>query len=299
MTNRSAEKDGSKISVRSLVILAIAWGIVVCGFLVWQAFMYQGIFAALAEWQFRTWDRMFPVATIALLTLLLELPLLIAIALKLHRRRRSYGKAKAGPLSVLDKQTARLFALLAGLSLVLALGLALMGLTIGAFGDKPSATLALDGDGIQTGGIVRTRGLVRTDRIGYYRERFVVTGRDLWVAPIMLSETDRTIRAFAEVRPAREASEAQIMEISGVARRAALPGGLRRLYEYEGYTVAQPAYVIFSSRASARWPFFSAAADLAIAALLFLLTFAAFRAHARRMERKGASHSVDERSGEA
>ena len=290
MTGTRDTSGNSRLSVRTLSIIAALWGILVCGVLVWQAYMYRGVFAALAEWQFREWDQMYPVATIALLTLLLELPLIILIALKLRRRRRNYGPVRAGLLSVRETVMARLFAALAGLAFVLALGAGILGLTIGTLGDKPFTALALADDADVNGDFVRTRALVRMDRIGYYRERFVVTGRDLWVAPLTLSEDDRTIRAFVQIRPTREASEAQMMEVSGVARRAALPGGLRRLYENEGYSVARPAYVVFSSRASARWPFFSAAADLAIAGLLFLLTFAAFRTHARRMERRQAGN---------
>lgn len=288
MTDKETANREGRITIKALVLVAIAWGILVCSVLAWQAYMYRGIFATVAEWQFREWGRMFPVATIAAITFLLELPLIIAIALKARRRRRNYGPAKAKFVSARDSLFGRIFAALGGVALVLAGILAVLGLTIGSLGDKPFADLPLEADADLSGSFVRTRALVRMDRIGYYRERFVVTGRDLWVAPVTLSQEDRTIRAFVQVPPVREASEAQVMEVSGVARRAALPGGLRRLYENEGYSVARPAYVIFSSRPSARWPFFSAAADLAIAALLFFLTFGAFRAHERRMKRREA-----------
>ena len=286
MTEKNAANRETRVSTKVLAIIAVILGILVCGVLVWQAYMYRGVFAALAEWQFREWGEMYPVATIALLTLLLELPLIVAIGLKMRRRRRNYGPARAGLLSARDVLMGWLFAVLAALAVILALGAGVLGFAIGSFEEKPTTQLVLDEDADLNGNFVRTRALVRMDRIGFYRERFVVTGRDLWVAPMTLSNEDQTIRAFVQIRPTREASEAQVMEVSGVARRAGLPGGLRRLYENEGYTVARPAYVIFSSAESARWPFLSAAADLAIAALLFLVAFAAFRAHARRMERQ-------------
>ena len=286
MTGEITRGRERKVPIRALAYIAIVWGILVCGVLAWQAYTYRGVFAALAEWQFREWQRMFPVATIALLTFLLELPFIVLIALKLRYRRRKFGPAKGKLVFLRGTLLARIFAVMSAIALFLSLILTIMGLSIGTLSDKPITNFSLDSNTNETDNFVRARGLVRTDRIGYYRERFLIVGRDLWLAPLMASEDDSAIRAFVEVHPESQAREPQYRDASGVLRRSAIPGGLRRLYENEGYSVVQPAYVIFSSRASARWPFLSAAADLAIMALLFFVTFAALIVHARRIKKR-------------
>ncbi len=284
-SKRAEEQARQKVAIRTLAIIAITWGALVAAILSWQAFTYTGLFAALAEWQFRTFDRMYPIATIALVVFVLQLPILALIVLRLRSRRRKYGPAN---LHVTISRTQASIRLLAGLgitALVMAIVLAVIGAVSGSQSDKPIGSIDLSQNASKTAEFVNARGLVRYDRVGYYREGFVVVGRDLWLAPLMTSDEDRKIRYFIQVPRTDQAREAERKTVSGIVRRAAVPGGLRRLYEYEGYSIAEPAYVLFESRASARWPFFSAAADLALLALLTLVAFAALRLHLRRLAR--------------
>ena len=280
-----AASSSSKISVRMLVYIAIGWGLVVAAALTWQAYTYRGVFAAMAEWQFREWDRMFPVATIGLTTLLLELPLLLIIYLRLRERRRQRGPIRLKTIVERERLGARILAILSGFALIIAVALVFQGLTVSGVVQKPAGLSSLESVSSSSADLVRTRGFVRMDRIGYYRERFLFVGRDLWVAPVTTAQDAREINLFMEVSPTERASEPKLREVSGIVRRAAVPGGLRRLYEYEGYNVSPTAHVIFSSRASAQWPYLSAAADLAIGALLGLLLALALHWHAKRLIR--------------
>lgn len=276
----------NRISVRMLVYIALAWGVLVCAVLAWQAYTYRGVFAAMAEWQFRAWDRMFPVATIGLTTLLLQLPFLLIILFRLRARRRKRGPIRLKTVIARESLGVRILGILAGLALLIAGILVVLGLTASGVAEKPAGLTSLANTSRGSGDFVRTRGLVRMDRIGYYRERFVFVGRDLWVAPVTSGDDDREISVFVEVTPRTKASEPEAREVEGIVRPAAVPGGLRRLYEYEGYAVSPDAHVIFSSRASAQWPYFSAAGDIAIGALLALLLACGLLWHVRRLSKQ-------------
>lgn len=283
MTEKSS---GPFVSTRMLLFLLVAWTLVVVSLLVWQAYVYRGLFAAIAEWQFRQWDRMFPIATIILVTFLLQIPFLILIGLRLRQRRRKFGPARTDVVIHREKLAARIIGAVSALAVLAALVLVMLAFTVGGVGDKPSTTMSIRDGTSHVNQQVRTRGLVRYDRIGFYHERLLITGRDLWVAPIVRSADDRTIRYFMEVPRDSEASPAQAREVTGIVRRAAVPGGLRKLYEYEGYSVPEPAYVIFASRASARWPFYNAAIDLVIGALVGLVLILLLRGHSRHIARR-------------
>lgn len=282
------ERSGPIVSTRMLLFLLVAWTLVVVSILAWQAYAYLGLFAAIAEWQFRQWEQMFPVATIILITFLLQIPFLILIGFRLRQRRRKFGPARTGLVVHREKLAARIVGAVSALALLAALVLAILGFTVGGVAEKASITTPISNGTAHVNQMVRTRGVVRFDRIGFYHERVLITGRDLWVAPIVSSTDDRTVRYFVEVPRDTKASPAELRNVTGIVRRSAVPGGLRRLYEYEGYSVPEPAYVIFTSRSSARWPFFNAAIDLVIVAIVGLLVGILLRSHSRQLTRRTA-----------
>ncbi|MFN4019882.1 MAG: hypothetical protein ACK4IC_05135 [Erythrobacter sp.] len=284
-----AEKRSEPVvSTRMLVFLLVAWTLLVVSILAWQAYAYRGPFAAMAEWQFRQWDKMFPVATIILVTFLLQIPLLILIGLRLRQRRRKFGPAGGALVIRREKLAAGIVGFISAIALLAAVMLTILGFTIGGISEKASITASINDGKTHVNQMVRMRGLARFDRIGFYRERVLITGRDLWVAPLLSSTDDRTIRYFVEVPRGTKASPAELRNVTGIVRRSAVPGGLRKLYEYEGYSVPQPAYVLFTSRASARWPFFNAAIDLVIVALVGLLVVILLRSHSRQISKRMA-----------
>ncbi len=247
--------------------IGTAWAVVVISVLVWQTFAYRGLVATLAEWQFRTFDRFFPIVTISLLTALLTLPFSLIVLVRILRRTgdRSRNGNEAFRRQASHMQRFLLVVMIGATvvaAIVAALGFASVGI---AEREQAISIAAPPPEDFQ--GLARLQGDLRLDRIGYYRERFLFTGRDLWVAPVTSRAPDGGIRYFVEVDARRpSASESGVMR--GYLRRSALPGGLERLYRYAGYRIDHPTYVLFATPASARWPFLSAAADMLILTLI-------------------------------
>lgn len=284
---KAARRSG--ISIRMIAYIGIVWSAVVAAVLIWQAIVYGGLFAALAEWQFRQFDRMFPVATIAMLVLVFALPFLLVVIWRLRGRRRRHGEPDAQALLERDALVTKTLKLLAIGFAVLALLVAAIGFSIRPAAERAAQVITFAGGETLAEGRIVGRGLLLTNRIGYYREHFVVAGRDLYVAPLVSAPDSRELRYFVEVSP-QPASEATRQEVAGILRIRALPGGLRQLYENAGYEVKQPVYMIFATSRSASWPYFSAAADLALLALLLGLCWLAMRRHVRQLrERNGTS----------
>lgn len=272
--------------VKGLVITTIVWAVLVAAILSWQAYDYSGVFGILAEWQFAQWDRMWPLATIALITFLLALPLLLLIGWRLRRRRNRYGSPGRSAVIRRDSRIAKGILWATGVAAVGAGLLALIGFAISGVSDKAAINLALDDTPPEGAKWVKMRGTVRYDRIGYYSERFVLIGRDLYVAPLTTGKEDNEIQYFVEIDP-RESGKAPATEtVEGIVRRASLPGGLEELYERENVMFEKPSFVVFRDKSSARWPFMSAAVDFLILALLFGLSFILFRIHLHRLARE-------------
>lgn len=258
------------------------------------------MFSLLAEWQFRTFDRMFPIATIALVVFLLSLPFIILIAVRLWRRRKTGEPLIRRSLRISDIVVLKTFAGLTIFAAIVSLVLAVLGLRIGGTGDsdRPSGVLEVSGVAVADGTRVRARAWTLTNRVGFYIERFVVTGRELYVVPLTSDVDDTGVQVFLEVpRPPSLGEQGWIdqdriaperrperREVTGVVRRAALPGGLERLYRNAGYRIEHPTYVIFEDAASARWPYLSAAADIAILTILLGLCWLAMRWHVHKLK---------------
>lgn len=281
MSRKEAE---DRLPAETISKVAIAWATVVAAVLAWQAYRYEGLFALLAEWQFRHWDRMFPVASIATVTLLLSLPFIIIIGAKMRRRRRLYGRLDSRSVVSRDGRIAKWLAAIAGALALAAFVLTIIGLSIGGVAEKSAYSFSLSDPPPEGSARVRASGWLQTGLTGYYRESLVLAKRDLYVAPLVGDEASKKLKFFVQVPPSRErTSFSDKARVEGVMRKASLPGGLEELYENEGYVVDHPTYVIFKNAASARWPFLSAAADLAILALLAALCWALFRLHLRRI----------------
>lgn len=284
MTESDSASD-QKMPVRKIAWIGLAWAMVVSAVLVWQAYNYTGIYASIAEWQFRNFERLYPIATIALIVALLSLPFVLIIIFRKRRRRQLYGSP---PGQVMLRREGLVSRSLAGLAIaagLIALGLAIAGLAIGGLGERPLTNLSFAPDAAPTSGDVKSRAVVMTNRIGYYREGNFLAGRDLYVAPIAANTQSTNIKYFLEIQD-RAASPARVQDITGFMKAQALPGGLEQLYENAGYEIDDRTYVIFEDRASARWPLLSAAGAMALMALLLAIGFALQKLYLRRQVNK-------------
>lgn len=249
-----------KLRTVTIGSITLAWAIFLVSIMAYQTYAYTGVMAVLAEWQFRTFDRFFPVATIALLTGLLALPLAIVLLLRLRQigrspvitRTEAIRRARVG-------QNFHIFVIaftLLGATLLFAIGMTSVGIN-----EKPYRLSVTAEPPADMSGLASLTATVRYDRLGYYQDRFLFLGRDLWLAPAVSKES-KSIRYLVQVRPQRARASAR-QTVSGYLRPRALPGGLKRLYENAGYSFTEPTYVLFRSKWDVRWPWFSAAGQLA------------------------------------
>ncbi|NJS14790.1 MAG: hypothetical protein HC788_09520 [Sphingopyxis sp.] len=245
--------------------------------LVWQTIRYNGLVGWLAEWQFKTFDRFFPVATVVLLTALLALPFAVILFVRL---RKAYRGGEEGLQSQLIERAALAsvffnFGIIA--SAVIAVALFFIGLAQGSIAEKPvsvnlSQLVERGTRGPLLEGKVKLKGTVLLDRIGYYREGFVFTSRELWVAPVVTDARSNDFTTFVQIKRAK-ATDPRTTEIIGYLKSEGVPGGLAQLYTNSGYAVAGKPNLIYSDLRSVRWPYWSAASDFAV--LLLLLSVGA------------------------
>ena len=264
-------------------MIGAAWALLVLIVLIWQFVTYRGIVEQLVEWQFTLIDFSFPVATILLLTLLLASPFLVVLFLRLREARRHSNTET--PASAISRGAIMqwFLAVITGLFAAAAVVTAAFALTFGSLQERALPVSWTNFDrGEVSEGPARLAGTLRLDRIAYFEDRFFVSGRTLWVAPLTRLGSPERLRVFAEIdqrlpEPARRA------ELTGVLRQESVPGELRQLYESAGYAVSEDAYLLFEDMDSARAPFWSATLDYAIASLVFLLFFAFNRQRLHRL----------------
>ena len=277
----------TRLRTRTLGAVTLGWAAIVAAVLVWQIYTYSGIMKILAEWQFRSFDRFFPITTTAILLLLLTLPLLIIISLRLRRiaKREVYADVKRA--SVRAGYFARFLNIAFGASAVCAIVLAAIGFSQGSVVEKEQL-VEIDQAGAQVAeGPAELRGTVLLDRIGFYREGFVITKRELWLAPIVRNTDTRELGFFVQVSR-RDAGVPRSGTFTGVLERRAVPGGLAQLYRNAGYTLTEKPHILFADANAARWPFFSAAADFVILALLLGVVMIFHRRHRRKLADYGS-----------
>jgi hypothetical protein len=265
------------IRTRTLGWIAAVWSAIVVIVLVWQTVEYRGVVAWLAEWQFRTFDRFFPVATVVLLTAIMALPFVVMIALRLRRASRSVDAVGTSDLLQRAAIVSIFLKCGMGMSALAAVGLFGLGLSQGSISEKPLIVKLSDisspsGDLQIADGRVKLRATALMDRLGFYKEGFLFTSRELWVAPVVTDLSDDQFTTFVQVSRSK-AGTPQALQIVGYLKMESVPGGLAKLYANSGYSVTQKPNLIYADLRSARWPYWSAAADFAI--LLLLLTAAA------------------------
>ena len=224
----------------------------------------------LIEWQFARFDSSWPVVTLTVLTLLLTAPITLMLLYRM-RKARSNPKLTTYEAALHRSQMMRRFlAWIAGGLTLCAAAVAMLSLTIGGIREKPLPVSLADlrgGDTIE--GLVVMDATLQLDRVGFFEDRLLFSGKTLWVAPVLDPANDNAITLFVEVGE-RKAGPPERRRFEGILRHAAARGELRTLYRNAGYRVHEPTYVLFANVASARSPYLRAAIDLLVAALVFL-----------------------------
>jgi hypothetical protein len=269
--------------------VAILWVLSASLYVLWEAHRYIGLYALLAEWQYDNFGHHLPALSFALLLALFASPaagLLVALR-AIDRRRfasRSFYQATIG-MSSSFAQILMVFAI--GLA-----GAAVATLCYTQFLPRvaqPERRIALGSPHSfnPAPGNVSLEGEILYDRTAAFAQDLVVTTRGIRFAPMVpTGSNSKALRYFVEL-PSTEQS-ARVKEDArqpraGVLMRNSLPGSIVRLYRYAGFEVQPPYYVLYISSATIRAPYYVAAAQLAVVALLAFVAALIQRRYVRRL----------------
>jgi hypothetical protein len=264
---KPAGKKRRFIRTHTIGTFALVLAIVVSLGLSWQLFEYRGLMAYLAEWQFAHLRRFYPLVTIALLTLLIEIPLIIVLIVRSRASRTEYLLIEE-PTALLTRSRLAYRELLfvaAGVAIA-ALALGIYANSIGMTATARQISAAKAQGPVPSGTRVQMTGALRLDRIALYESDSLFFDRSLKVAPLQVAP-DQPVRFLVEV-DARQPGPVRNGKIAGVAASTAVPGPLVSLYRDAGFRIADKPTLIVTSLETVRMPFIRTAWTLAAIALL-------------------------------
>lgn len=257
-------------------------------FFLWHAVFYDGFFKWLGEWQFGTLRFYFPAVTLAILTVICMIPLLLVLlAVRLIRRRRRRVPSAIARTIGWSAGTVWLFygvAAMAAVGAVVTLILMLMlpqsntpsVIVLGT----PSAVSPPDGPAELRGAIDYRR----TARFGQGQPLF---RREILIAPIAAEDQGETpLRYFVQVPSIGPTYRRTAAVATGYLAHNRLPRELAQLYRNVGISLAEDNYILYPSRQSVRMPFLLTAIQLALLALVSLIFGASQHLRHRRLVRR-------------
>lgn len=277
--------------VRSLLAI---WAVFVSVFLLWQTLTYRGLMALAAEWQFNTFGRYYPSLTYILLAAIIASPVLWLL-----RGRRRRADDQDGDYTMTE--AAQVAAKLPGRNFIRAILGVAGGCVVAclvvliAMASLPSDVGQVQRIAIGSPASIEPRtgptelvGSVLRSRTAGLNQELLVARRTIRFAP-MLSPgggNREALHFFVEIGADENAATLQSDGTrEGVLRRHGLPGELVRLFQYAGYEVADPYYVLFASRSALQWPYRVAAIQLAIVGLICLIAAGGLHVRRERLRR--------------
>lgn len=270
--------------------LLMLWVLAVSLYFLWEADHYTGLYAFLAEWQFEQLSHYFPILTFAMLVIGFGSP--AAWLLKARRRADRvdlpdrYGLDAAVSTSMNFRRA--LFAFAGGLTGAAIVTL-LWTLTLPRIA-PPRAVVSIGSVQAKAPplGPVTLRGRIIFTRTAVFAQNLLITTRGVRFAPIVAPDPqNQQLRYFVELLP-REFGNPNVARLdnrTGVLLRNHLPGSILRLYRYAGYDVEPPVYILYVSDKTLRWPYYVAAVQLLIAALITALAALVQHRHVRDIAR--------------
>jgi hypothetical protein len=262
------------------------WVVIVALYFLWEAASYTGLFARAAEWQLAHLGRYLPTLTFGLLVLLFGSP-----ALLLFRRRRRRADDVPPPASAVVTVGTRfmrfLFWIAGALAAAAVVALIWTLILPSASGTLRDVVLGTPSARAPSEGATRLTGVIVYKRTAAFTQGLLVMRRGARYAPVFPPvEHDNVIRYFIELAPQDHVQPRMadaVVTRTGTLVRDNLPGAVVRLFRYVGYRVATPHYVLYASPLTMRWPYYVAAIEFALGALLFLIVGLFQRRHVRRL----------------
>ncbi|KQU62031.1 hypothetical protein ASG67_02505 [Sphingomonas sp. Leaf339] len=278
--------------VRSLLAI---WAVFVSVFLLWQTLTYRGLMALAAEWQFNTFGRYYPSLTYILLAAIIASPVLWL----LRGRRRRDDEVRG--VNYTMTEAAQVAAKLPGRNFIRAILGVAGGCVVAclvvliAMASLPSDVGQVQRIAIGSPAAIEPRtgptelvGSVLRSRTAGLNQELLVARRTIRFAPMLSpgGNNREALHFFVEIGADENAATLQSDGTrEGVLRRHGLPGELVRLFQYAGYEVADPYYVLFASRSALQWPYRVAAIQLAIVGLICLIAAGGLHVRRERLRR--------------
>ncbi len=289
-----------RVGRRRIATMLGGWAILVSLFLLWQTLTYRGLMALAAEWQFNTFGRYYPSLTYLLLATIIASPVLWLLRGGDRAEKDGGGEGAAIDPSLLPGRTfiRTILGVAAGCAVIcLAVLIAMLSLP-GDIGPVQRIVVGSPAAVDPRTGPTELSGALLRGRTAGLSQDLLVARQTIRFAP-MLSPTGgnaETVRYFVEIGADENAATMQGNgRREGILRRGGLPGELEYLFQYAGYDVATPYYVLFASRAALQWPYRVAAIQLALVGLICLIVAGGL--HLRRERLRRRLHDQDGRHG--
>lgn len=289
-----AGRSQRRMKARTVVTqLLMIWILAVTLFFLWEAYGYRGLYQLVAEWQLEKFGHYLPILSFSFLVAIFSLP---GVWLLKSRKIRggialSETRQHRFVLQIGNNFQRVLFALSGALFLASLVTL-LWTLTLPTFKSTlQRVAISSGGTPWPTRGAVSLTGQVLYQRTAAYSQDMFFKKRGVRFAPMIMANQDgRSIRYFVELMP-NEVGKFDPQKISVSTRRGllmpnSLPGSIVRLYQYAGFQVEKPHFVLYASTSTMRWPYFVTAIQLAFAAIFVLLAALIQQQHVRKVDAK-------------
>lgn len=291
MTEAVAEVKGRKLRTHAILTATVLIALLVALGLSWQLYLYQGPVAALAEWQFRYLGRLYPLATIIVVTSLVVLPLILLLAVR-SRRKRLGALLTQEPHAVMKRARSATRDLLfaAAAMAVCAAVLLAHAASIGRDGKTHVLRPGLALPQLETGDRVKVEGHLRLDRIALYRSNAPFFARAMAVAPLE-EPSGNVVGILAEVRRDRPTISVTTT-VDGFVAPSGSSGPIVPLYKNAGMPIADKPILLARSLDALRAPFQQAALFLVLLSALVLVAALVERSWFRTLDRQFALPEV-------
>ncbi|QUT05648.1 hypothetical protein KFK14_22295 [Sphingobium phenoxybenzoativorans] len=260
------------------------WICIVACYFAWEVISYRNLYALLAEWQFDQLGHYWPILTLSLLLALFAGPALFLLSRVGLRDRHPSG---VRPIMAGNRLFQKILFTLSALFAAAAMVTWMFSWTLPRFADPSQHIVAgATSEQVIKSGAATVSGYVVYSRTSAFAQNLLFKRHGARFAPaISPIAKDGTIKLFVELEPSEVFPSdiaRPVTTRNGVLLANGLPGSIVRLYRYAGYTVENPYYVLFSSELTMKLPYYIAAVQLLVIALMLLMAALLQRHHVHR-----------------
>lgn len=248
---------------KAAAVVAVAWTNLVLLYFLWETLAYRGLYAKISEWQFDQFGHYLPILTITALVLLFSAPAAWLTRAILRSVETTSLRRK---VLVTSNRFRNLLLAMTAAMLVSSLGSFLWAFTLPSIKPPYQHVYASNDTRSVKPGAATLSGYIVYSRTAAYTQRFLLKRRGVRFAPVISpGQQAPEIRYFIELAPSdvfiKETGQ-PISTREGALMKNALPGSIETLYQYAGYKVAKPYFILYTSEKTMRWPYYISAIQL-------------------------------------